>query len=127
MDGTGSWMGRVRRWDGCVGVGVWDTGLLWLWWHPRKPGAARLGAGFVRASGRARDAQAPRVPVLAGGLGTATPPRHPTSPFIKAANLIRAAPRRSRPVGAHQSRRGARVGGSARAAQLPELRKHPCN
>lgn len=137
-DGTDAWMGWMLGWDGCLdgthaGMGrmlgcrrsgyggrlVWVTSLqargspAQRWLCPAHLGSLRM--------------HKPHACLRSWGLGAATPPRTPTSPLIKAANLIRAAPRCSRPVGAHQSPRGARVGGGARAAQLPKLRKHPCN
>lgn len=66
----------------------------------------------------------PHACLCSGGLSaTAHPPHTPTSPLIKAANLIRAAPRCSRPVGAHQSPRGARVGGRRTGSAITQVKK----
>lgn len=45
--------------------------------------------------------------------------RSPTRPLIKAGGLIKVAPRRSRPVGPHQSPHGARVGAARGQRNYP--------
>lgn len=45
--------------------------------------------------------------------------RGPTRPLIKAGSLIRVAPRRSRPVGPHQSPHGARMGAARGQRNYP--------